>query len=187
MADFCDFAPSFSVIQITRDMKRELRSHWKRTGLSTRRIVENDPNAPEGLTVAMVNGWIANKIHQARADHWTFTLTKWASLPDGEYHRERRSMRQKGPGRPRRKLGEIWIAFTEEMSAQFISEMARTNADFDRDILRADNAPEGLTLRVMRAWRYRHVKTTRRDHWEFVMARLAAMPAFKSKFDGGSS
>ncbi|MBK9004280.1 MAG: hypothetical protein IPM41_10575 [Sphingomonadales bacterium] len=163
-------------------MKRELRSHWKRTGLSTRRIIENDPAAPAGLTVAMVNDWIANKIHEARADHWQFVLTKWASFPDGEYHRQRRASRQKGPGRPRRKVGEIWIPLTAEMSAQFISEMARANADFDRDILCADNAPEGLTLRVMRAWRYRHVKTTRRDHWEFVMARLAAMPNFKSKF-----
>ena len=182
MADFCDFAPSLSIIQITRDMKRELRSHWKRTGLSTRRIVENDPNAPEGLTVAMVNGWIANKIHEARADHWTFTMTKWASFPDGEYHRQRRATRQKGPGRPRRKKGDIWIPLTPEMSAQFISEMARTNADFDGDILRAANVPEGLTLRVLHNWRYRHTKTTRCDHWNFVMDRLRTMPDFKSQF-----
>lgn len=171
-----------SLIQITREMKRELRSHWKRTGLSTRRVVENDPGAPEGLTVAMVNGWIANKIHEARHDHWMFVLKKWASFPDGEHHRQRRAMRQKGAGRPRRKFGEIWIGFTKVMSAHFISEMARTNADFTRDILRTDTVPEGLTLRVMHNWRYAHVKTTRRDHWEFVMAQLAAMPDFVSAF-----
>ncbi len=182
MADIQSSPSSVFFVPITREMKRELRSHWKRTGLSTRRIVENDPAAPEGLTVAMVNGWIANKIHEARHDHWMFVLKKWASFPDGEYHRQRRAMRQKGAGRPRRKLGEIWIAFTEEMSSQFISEMARTNANFNRDILRADNAPEGLTLRVMHNWRYAHVKTTRRDHWKFVMARLAAMPDFVSAF-----
>ena len=182
MADFSDSDLSPAIILITRDMKRELRSHWKRTGLSTRHIIENDVSTPEGLTVAMVNDWIANKLHEARSDHWIFVLTKWASFPDGEYHRQRRASRQKGPGRPRRKVGEIWIPLTVEMSAQFISEMARANADPDRDILHADGAPNGLTLRVLHNWRYHHTKTTRSDHWEFVMTQLASMPDYSSKF-----
>ena len=68
------------------------------------------------------------------------------------------------------------------MSAQFRAELIRTNADWDRNILSATDIPDGLTYRVLVIWKYLRAKTTRADHWEFVMTRLAAMADFKSIF-----
>ena len=171
---------------ISREMRKELRHHWKRSGISTGNVIAMHRPAPEGLTVAIVNAWIANRLHMARPSHWNYMLTHWAALPDCEAYRGRIEARQKGPGRPRTSPNsDIWIPLTEEMSAAFRAEMIRTNADPKRDILEARGVPHGLTRRVLYIWRYRHAKTTRRAHWEFAMARLAAMPDYGTPFSHG--
>lgn len=163
-------------------MRKELRGHWKRTGVSTRRVLEAHPPIPNGLTVAIVNDWIANRVHVARPSHWNHVIKLWSALPDGDAHKKRMASRQKGSGRPRYVDGVKWIPLTPDMSAQFRAEMIRTNADWDRNILSATDIPDGLTYRVLVIWKYLRAKTTRADHWEFVMKRLAAMPDFESRF-----
>ncbi|MBK6707999.1 MAG: hypothetical protein IPG54_11180 [Sphingomonadales bacterium] len=74
-----------------------------------------------GLTVAMVNDWIANKIHEARADHLAICSQNGRRSPMANIIGNVAHPDKKGPGRPRRKVGEIWIPLTAEMSAQFIS------------------------------------------------------------------
>lgn len=163
-------------------MRKELRHHWKRTGFSTRRVLEAHPPIPDGLTIAMVNDWIANRVHVARPSHWNHVIKLWSALPDGADYLKRLASRQKGVGRPRDPKGAARIPFTSEMSEEFISELARTNADMERDILNVVDAPEGVTQRLLYIWKYQHAKTTRSDHWNFVMSRLRAMPDFESKF-----
>lgn len=163
-------------------MRKELRHHWKRTGVSTRRVLEGNPPIPKGLTVGMVNDWIANRLHEARPSHWNFVIGHWMVLPNGTQHEKRIAARQKGAGRPRHVVGADRIPLTPDMSAQFRAELIRTNADWDRDILSAPDIPDGLTYRVLVIWKYLRAKTTRGDHWEFAMARLAAMPDFQSAF-----
>jgi hypothetical protein len=171
-----DFAP------ITKEMRKELRHHWKRTGVSTRRVLEAHPPIPDGLTIAMVNDWIANRVHVARPSHWNHVMSIWAKLPDCDTYLKRVASRQKGAGRPRDPDTATRIPFTREMSEEFKAELARTNADMERDILNAPNAPDGVTQRLLYIWKYQHAKTTREDHWNFVMSRLRAMPDFESKF-----
>jgi len=171
-----DFVP------ITKEMRKELRHHWKRTGVSTRRVLEAHPPIPDGLTIAMVNDWIASRVDVARPSHWNHVIRLWAALPDGEEHKQRLAAKQKGPGRPRDPEAATRIPFTREMSEQFKAELARTNADMERDILSAPNAPDGVTQRLLYIWKYHHAKSTREDHWNFVMGALRAMPDFESKF-----
>jgi hypothetical protein len=163
-------------------MRKALRFNWKRTGFSTRRLLQAHPPIPEGLTIAMVNGWIANRVHVARPSHWDHVIRLWSALPDCEDYKKRVVTRQKGPGRPRDPKDAMRIPLTRAMSDEFKAELARTNADMERDILNAPNAPDGVTQRLLYIWKYRHAKTTRADHWQFVMDRLRAMPDFQSVF-----
>jgi hypothetical protein len=163
-------------------MRKELRHHWKRTGFSTRRVLYAHPPVPKGLTVGQVNDWIANRVRVARTSHWNHVIKLWSALPDCDDYKKRRASRQKGAGRPRDPESATRIPFTCEMSEEFKSELARTNADMERDILNARNAPDGVTQRLLHIWKYHHAKSTREDHWNFVMERLRAMPDFKSVF-----
>ncbi|MEK6637720.1 MAG: hypothetical protein AABY88_06510 [Pseudomonadota bacterium] len=174
--DSDEFAP------ITKEMRKELRHHWKRSGVSTRRVLEAHPPIPDGLTVAMVNDWIANRLHVARPSHWNHVMQIWSALPDCDDHQKRLASRQKGAGRPRDPETATRIPFAREMSEEFKTELARTNADMERDILNAPDAPDGVTQRLLYIWKYRHAKTTRSDHWNFVMGILREMPDFESRF-----
>jgi hypothetical protein len=167
---------------ISKAMRKELRHHWKRTGVSTRRVLEGHPPIPAGLTTAMVNDWIAGRVLFARPSLWNHVITLWSAMPDGDGHKKRLAAKQKGAGRPRDPDTATRIPFTREMSKQFKAEMIRTGADMERDILNAPDAPEGVTQRLLYIWRYCHAKSTRADHWDFVMDRLRAMPDFKSIF-----
>lgn len=109
-------------------------------------------------------------------------LKLWSVLLDCDAHVKRVASRQKGVGRPRDPATATRIPFTREMSEEFKAELARTNADMERDILNAPNSPDGVTQRLLYIWKYQHAKSTRSDHWNFVMSRLRAMPDFKSKF-----
>jgi hypothetical protein len=163
-------------------MRKELRHHWKRTGVSTRRVLEAHPPIPDGLTISMVNDWIGNRVQVARPSHWIHVMSIWAKFPDCDAHKKRVASRQKGAGRPRDPEGAARIPFTREMSEEFKAELARTNADMQRDILNVAGAPDGVTQRLLYIWKYHHAKTTRADHWNFVMGILRAMPDFESKF-----
>ncbi len=163
-------------------MRKELRHHWKRTGVSTRRILEGHPPILEGLTIAIVNDWIANRAHVARVSHWNHVIRIWSALPDSDDHRKRLASKQKDAGRPIDPIGATRIPFTREMSEEFKAELARTNADMECDILNAPNVPDGVTQRLLYIWKYQHARTTREDHWNFVMGILRAMDDFESTF-----
>lgn len=167
-------------IPITKAMRKELRRHWKRTAISTRRVLERSSPIPEGLTIAMVNDWIANRLHEARPSHWNFVVKSWATIPDCEGVRLRNQAVRAKLGRPFNVPNTKRIPLTKEMSAQFRAELVRTNADMKHNILDYHHAPQGLTQRVLYVWLYMNAKTTRADHWEFAMQRLAAMPDFES-------
>jgi hypothetical protein len=163
-------------------MRKELRHHWKRTGFPTRRVLESHPPIPDGLTISIVNDWIVHRVQVARPSHWNHVIKLWSALPDCDAHLKRMASRQKGAGRPRDPEAATRIPFTREMSEEFKSELVRTNADMERDILNVAGAPDGVTQRLLYIWKYHHAKSTREDHWNFVMERLRAMPDFKSVF-----
>lgn len=167
---------------ITKGMRKELRFHWKRTGVPSSGIIKTASSLPDGVTVALLNGWINGTIDRAKPEQWEFVIGLWSALPDCDAHLKRISSRQKGAGRPRDPDTASRIPLTREMSEQFKSELARTNADMERDILNVAGAPDGVTQRLLYIWKYQHAKTTRSDHWNFVMDRLRAMPDFESKF-----
>jgi hypothetical protein len=177
-----DLLHSDDCVIVTKEMRRVLRHHWKRSGFSTRRLLQAHPPIPNGLTIAMVNGWISNRLHIAHSSHWDHVIKLWSALPDCDDYRMQRATRKKGPGRPRNVGSAMRIPLTRAMSDEFKAELARTNADMERDILNAPDAPEGVTQRLLDIWKYRHAITTRIDHWNFVMDRLRAMPDFKSIF-----
>ncbi|MFM7854015.1 MAG: hypothetical protein ACKO96_19345, partial [Flammeovirgaceae bacterium] len=116
-----NFAP------ITKEMRKELRHHWKRTGVSTRRVLEGHPPIPESLTIAMVNDWIANRVHVARVSHWDPVIRLCSALPDSDEHRKRLASKQNDAGRPMDPIGATRSPFTREMSDEFKFELARTN------------------------------------------------------------
>lgn len=182
MAVFLESYPSDIPVPISKVMRKRLRHHWKRTGISTRRVLQRNEPIPDGLTIAMVNDWIANRLHEARPSHWNFVMTCWAAIADCEGIRQRNLAARRSRGRPKNVPNAIRIPLTQEMSSAFRAELARTNADMKRDILDRPRAPDGLTQRVLYVWLYMNAKTTRTDHWEFAMARLAAMDDFKSAF-----
>lgn len=182
MPAFLDSDPFDTPVPITTAMRRELRRHWQRSGVSTRRVLYGHPPIPNGLTIAMVNDWIANRLHIVCPSHWNHVLKHWSALPDCAAHVKRIADRQRKPGRPRDPEGTERIAVSAAMTVYLRSEMIRTGVDLARDIIDARGAPDGLTIRVVRGWLYHAAKTTRKDHWDFTIRRLHTMPDFKSQF-----
>ncbi|MBK9268076.1 MAG: hypothetical protein IPM67_05235 [Sphingomonadales bacterium] len=172
----------YIVIPITKAMRKALRGHWKRTGFSTRRVLQAFPPIPNGLTIALVNDWIANRVCVARSRHWDHVIKCWSALPDGEFHRRRFAAKRRGPGRPVDPKGSKRIHLNAAMAVLLRSELDRTAADIEKDIVQARFAPDGLTKRVIYGWLYLEVKTAREDHWLFVTRHLNLMLDHVSDF-----
>lgn len=160
---------------ITKAVRQKLRSEIKRTEITAMALLRDADDIPEGLTVAHVNRWISGIVKAARQLHIDYVLGKWASLGN--------SARRIGadglalPKRGRRHASDARsIGITQEMQAQLRAEMVRTAIGFATILNDADDAPTGLNSRIIRGWLYRDVQTADEGHWNFVIARYAALP-----------
>lgn len=165
-----------TTVPITKAIRQKLRSEIKRTGITAMMLLKDAPDAPDGLTVAHVNRWISGLIDTAPARHVDYVAGKWASLPDAaSVTRDSKPLAKRGP---RYADGKKRIEVTEEMSKLLRAELARTGIDHAKLLSKAEGTPLGLTARIIRGWLYRDAKSTREDHWSWVVGYLAVCPDF---------
>jgi hypothetical protein len=131
------------------------------------------------ITEDVIVGWISLRIQDALASHWNFVIERWQAMPNVKGGNSKTVVRTRTVGRPKAVLGTNRIDVTEDMYVQFLSELKRTGADIQLDIVQANGAPDGLNERVVKILKYKSAKTVRDDYWEFIMRRLASMPDFK--------
>ncbi len=166
-------------IIITHAMSEELRLLWRGTGITTAEFIERQTDVPDGLNEAMIVGWISLRIQQALPSHWNFVIERWKAVPNGKSTQTKTAARPRTVGRPKAVSGTKRIEVTDELHALFLSELKRTGADIELDIVQASDAPEGLNGRVVQILKHKTAKTVRDDYWEFIMRRLASMRDFK--------
>lgn len=71
---------------------------------------------------------------------------------------------------------ECWIDVTADMAALLRAEFVRTGYEARNFLDGAVDLPERLNARIVQGWLYSEAKTTDAMLWEYVVARLAAMP-----------
>lgn len=62
-------------IDVTDDMRDQLRDAMKRNGLTSRALASKE-NAPPELTVRMINAWLYNESYTARKSCWDFVIAR---------------------------------------------------------------------------------------------------------------
>ena len=165
-------------ILITKIMSEELRLLWQRSGVTVAQFIKRQKDLPSGLTEDMIVGWISLRIQDALPKHWNFVMDAWSSMPNIAHKVSKIAPKARTVGRPKAVAGTMRIDVTDEMHAHFLSELKRTGADIELDIVQADGAPEGLNGRVVQILKHKTAKTVRDDYWEFIMRRLSDMPDF---------
>ena len=170
-----DFETPFT---ITHAMSEELRLLWRGTGITAAQFIERQKDLPTGLTEDMIVGWISLRIQHALPSHWNFVMDAWSSMPNVAHKVSKIAPKARTVGRPKAVAGTIRIDVTDEMHAHFLSELKRTGADIELDIVQVSDAPEGLNGRVVQILKHKTAKTVRDDYWEFILRRLSDMPDF---------
>lgn len=164
-------------IALTKAVRARLRAEHKRTDVTAMQLLDGAADLPDGLTAGSINRWMNGLIRSAPRCQFDYVIARWAALPDNpNVTADGVPIRKRGKRYP--KASGRWIEVTEAMSANLRAEFARTGADHTKLLSGAADLPEGLTTRIILGWLYRHVQTTRAAHWDYVAARLGAMPDF---------
>jgi hypothetical protein len=156
------------VVPITESTRQRLLAEKKRTGLGSLALLRRDPDAPDGLTPAMLDTWLRGSVDRARRSHLEYILRRWKELPDGA------SVAKSSAHNIRSKCPRIVI--TEEMRQTLIRERERTGATIRFRVRRDPNLPSGLTPALISNWLNGRIRSARPDHWEFVMSWWRSLP-----------
>lgn len=159
-------------IDLTKPMRRALKTELQRTGLSARLLFKGRRDLPSGLDARTVNGWLRAS-PSARVDHLKFVCAMLAALPSATDCPDGITHKSKSGQRGRR--DEPRIDVTPDMVARFRHELTRSGQSVE-GLARYDTAPAGLTLGVLVALRRGSVRTVRADHWDFLIGHLSGLP-----------
>lgn len=160
--------------RLSAAQRRHLKSELKRTGMTVIALLKDADDLPDGVTVRAVNRWIGGLTQPERQSQFDYVLGKLNALPDVPSGLKGHLAGR--PGRRHPRPGEEWTCVTAEMRAQLDAEFMRTGLRFDTVLDDVAEAPDGLTARIVKGWLYDHAKSTRAEHWEFVLRRLRAAP-----------
>ena len=142
-------------IALTDDLVSALRKEIKRTGIGKVALCKLLGQRSSGPTSSMIEAWLRGRAKTVKQSHIDFVLAELAKLPDD-------------PTSARKHL-------SEETLAQLRALFARSGIG-PRPLLQgAPDVPQGLTERIVYAWLYRNTKTARKDHLDYVLARLRAV------------
>lgn len=90
-----------SVTRLTPEIRARLRSEAERTGHSWPSFLRALPDAPRGLTAAMIKGWVHSYPKAAPSGLLDWVLERFAAMPDKPPKPPRPPKRK--PGRPRKR------------------------------------------------------------------------------------
>ncbi|MBP5856690.1 hypothetical protein KAJ83_06700 [Marivibrio halodurans] len=132
----------------------ELRASKKRSGIGETRLLQEAGDKPEGLTPSVLRNWLSGQTATARADHLAFVREAWAACPS---------------------RGEV-ITLTDGDVARLKGLMRAVDTG-PGGLLRGarHEQPDGLTSSIIRGWLSAPGRQARREHFEFVIARLQGM------------
>lgn len=69
-------------VPIRHEDRQAMKHEKERTGVSVHALLKQREDLPDGLTAAVVAGWLAGDTKTARQDHLDYILALWRSLPD---------------------------------------------------------------------------------------------------------
>jgi hypothetical protein len=140
---------------LTEAKLAELRAHAERTGIGAMLLLRGARDKPAGLNAYIVSTWINYSAQSAVPVHVEYALARWAGLPTNRR-----------------------IAFTDEMRSTLAAEFTRTGSGPVQILKRANDVPAGLAHPIIQSWKSGRPKpaTIGEAHWNYVMARLHALP-----------
>lgn len=138
-----------------RDEDLELLCRHREDGFLPGAAFEGAQDVPEGLTVYVVANWLTGQARTVRSDHLEWVKARCAALAESPTRR---------------------IKITEETRATLDAERRRTGVGPAELLRNADGAPEGLSAGMISTWSNRNVRTARKDHVDYVVARWSALP-----------
>lgn len=69
-------------VTVTPYRRAQLAAEKNRTGKSSSDLLRDLKDVPSGLTPEIISGWLCGVTKQARPEHLSYVLEKWAQLPD---------------------------------------------------------------------------------------------------------
>lgn len=153
-------------IDITKGRIKELLRHRKRTGIgpvALLNISDGRTKAPDGLTPAMIHGWLSGIIKTANQEHFQYALSKWERLPTSsiEY--------AKGRSRHQIETMKGILHITDDMRAALCDLRDETGIGAQKLLSGNKEKPRGLTPGMINNWLTGGVVTASQEHYEFVL------------------
>ena len=71
-----------SFVTVTPYRRAQLAAEKNRTGISSSDLLRDLKDVPTDLTPETISGWLCGVTKQARPEHLSYVLEKWAQLPD---------------------------------------------------------------------------------------------------------
>lgn len=166
-ADYYDFVLEFwtnlpskeeKYAPITKDVIQTLRRHRKRTGISTKTLLKNRKDIPDGLNPVRVENLLQGHFKRFPRNHLEYLIWNWAQLPD--------------------KIPRVRI--TAEILSKLHTERQRTGVAAMALLWGTqDERPEGLNGTLINSWTEGRTKSAREDHLEYVFEKWRNLPNSK--------
>jgi hypothetical protein len=134
--------------------RQKIRTERKRTGLSLPALMKGD-DVPEGLTLPMVQNFLAGKGSNLTPKNIDYILSRYAALPT----REQR-------GRERRKN---YVDITEEIKFELQGHIKRTGVNTVRILYHVKDKPGKLSSMTIAGWVSGRTKSADKDKLELVL------------------
>lgn len=142
-------------VELTDDIRSQLKAEAKRTGLGTVLLLRQAENVPEGLTYLVAQSWITGDVMSAREYYLNFVIRAWAEQPDSE-----------------------WIEITDEMREHMRSEAQRTGKA-PSALFRGLRPSEidGLNASIVKNWMSGGTTRAQKPKLDFVLERWRSLPS----------
>lgn len=141
--------------------------------LSPGRLLKECHNIPEGLTDAVISGWLSGKIKSANRTHFEFVKEAWKTRIKARKETEKHGLQlvEVDPYLDTF-VGKI-ILITPEVRDRLISGFEKTGQSSPSLLKTSENAvPSGLTARGIRSWLKGDMLYAPEKHLNFVLEEL---------------
>lgn len=159
--------PSIEFVEITAEIQAQLAFEKKRSGVTSKLLVQQAKDLPKGLSSKIINSWIAGRITDTKKDDLHFVLQSWKDLPDKTVNYIRNKKRSATPQR---------LKLTSDIIEELKAERKRTRIKTTKLLANFDTVPKGLTTAIIQSWFLQHKTHEQKDYIDFVLKAWKTLP-----------
>ncbi len=153
-------------VVISNELKAQLEHLQEKTGATPKALMKQlrDTETPQGLTHAIIQGWLDGRLTTAKQDYINFVLEKWPTFKGS-------------PDWPDQSPHQFQCVDLDNETISILRYHRKRTGVGPAGLLRIgrEDTPEGLKPATIVHWLHGNVKTVRKEHLEYVLNRWAAL------------